>query len=253
MSQDIAGILINERANHRPRSLYDWTQINFAYHNNRIEGSMLSLDQTAQLYRATAFNHDSNDIIEMQNHFHLFDYVLDTIDEPLTLDYIKKLHGILKQGTISRWGTQEVIGDFKQKNNVIGQLQTVNTFPADQVLDQLAHLLKLWNKQRQTELSNYAAFHYGFERIHPFSDGNGRIGRMLLFKERCRNRVMPFIIADEDRPFYIRGLREFKRMPGYLIDTFGNAMDQYSYAFEQVYGNYLQKQRNQNKPKQPRR
>lgn len=256
---DTAKILRQERSQHFLQGMYEWSQVAFAYNNNHMEGSALREAQVRQLYHTeTVFAEGgdpikANDIIETQNHFRLFDFMLDTIDQPLTLDYVKKLQGILKQGTISRKGLQEPIGEFKSHNNIIGQLQTVNTVPADQVPQRLEHLLDIWNKTPQTDLNSYAAFHYEFERIHPFSDGNGRVGRILLFKERCRNKTMPFIIADEDRPFYIRGLREFKRTPGYLVDTFGNAMDEYSMAFEQVYGRQAHQKDQSKIPPKPKK
>lgn len=149
---DTAKILKQERSQHFSQGLYEWSQVAFAYNNNHMEGSALSEAQVRQLYdTGTVFAESgdpikANDIIETQNHFRLFDFMLDTIDQPLTLDYVKKLQGILKQGTISRKGLQEPIGEFKSHNNIIGQLQTVNTVPADQVPQRLERLLDLWNQ-----------------------------------------------------------------------------------------------------------
>lgn len=240
MRLDIASALKRERERLVSAGLYDWTQVNFSYNSNHMEGSSITLNQTDQLYQTHSFVADANqlirtdDAIETKNHFKLFDYMLDTVDEPLTLAYLKRLHYILKQHTSDEDSPNKEVGDFP---NVIGKgLGHVATTAPSDVASKMGDLLDWWNNQKNRDLATYADFHAQFEKIHPFSDGNGRIGRILLFKERCRFRQMPIIILDNDRPFYIRGLQKFPHEPGYLIDTLGNGMDMYEAVVKQVYG-----------------
>lgn len=246
---DIAYALRLERDSQTSAGLYDWSQVQFSYNSNHMEGSTITEAQTAQIYRENAFLAEKDQIIkkddqiETENHFKLFDYMLDTIDHPLTLEYISKLQSILKKGTSDEDNPLKVVGGFKKINNIIrnDRIGDTETSTVDNVKTDLQTLIDDWEGKKHTELNDYAEFHYRFETIHPFSDGNGRVGRILLFKERCRNRLMPLIVRDENRLFYIRGLNEYKRQPGYLLGTLGQSMDEYTSAVKQVYGNDLER------------
>lgn len=229
--------LRNQRDKTMAGNLYYWTQIFFSYNNNHIEGVRLSIDQTQQIFdTGTIFANDKNDpikaddIVETQNHFKAFDFVLDTIDEPLTLAYIIQIHKILKTYTSQEKDARYNVGGFKQIPNEIGLLDAVKTTAPENVKADLTTLFQNWESQIQSEwqqLAQLASFHHAFELIHPFSDGNGRVGRLLLYKELCRAQVVPFIIRDENRAYYIRGLKSFASTPGYLVDTLGYEQDYY--------------------------
>ena len=241
---NIAYALQLERDSKTSAALYDWSQVQFSYNRNHMEGSTITEVQTDQIYHENAFLAEKDQVIrkddqiETENHFKLFNYMLNTVDEPLTLDYIAKLQGILKKGTSDEDNPLKVVGGFKKIDNIIrnDRVGDTGTSTADNVKNDLQKLIDTWESSKHLKMEDYAKFHYQFETIHPFSDGNGRVGRILLFKERCRNRLMPFIIRDENRLFYIRGLNEYKRQPGYLIVTFGQSMDEYTSAVQQVYG-----------------
>lgn len=242
---DVAYALRMERDSKTSAGLYDWSQVQFSFNSNHMEGSTLTLGQTEQIYHNREFIADKDqrirrdDQIETENHFKLFNYMLDTINHPLTLEYIKKLQGILKKGTSDEENPLKVVGDFKRINNIINntRLGDTQTSRAADVPRDLKALIERWEQTDHLKMKDFADFHYAFENIHPFSDGNGRVGRILLFKERCRNSLMPFIIRDENRAFYIRGLKQYKNDQEYLLGTFGQSLDEYTDAVQQVYGN----------------
>lgn len=238
MTLQLVKQLIADRNDRVSRSFYDWNQVQLAYHNNKLEGSNVSLDQTVKLFRQQRFLQNkqvrlkTDDEIETLNHFQLFDLLIDTVQHPLTLNYIKQLQGTLKQGTVDDQLDGQVVGDFKQIPNEIAYetRDSVITASVQETPSAVQHLIDWWEAILTPKLADYAAFHFRFEMIHPFSDGNGRIGRLLLFKELCRHNDIPLIILAEDRSFYLRGLQEFRRNPGYLIDTIGDAIDTYAEA-----------------------
>ena len=203
-------------------NLYHKTQIDFAYNTNHIEGSTITSDETASIYDTGTILASSDkivvlrDVTETKNHFTLFKYMLDTIDDKLTEDMIKKFHFILKDGTLTdsekEWFN---VGEYKKKNNFVGNITT--SLPRDVSRD-MKELLNWYDK-----------FHVRLEKIHPFQDGNGRVGRMIMFRECLVNDIMPFFIEDRNKDFYIRGIREYQvnNEKGYLVDTCLISQDNY--------------------------
>lgn len=211
--------------------LYHLTQIMFAYNNNHIEGSKLTEEQTRYIYEMKSFfPKGSNpiqvdDVVETVNHFRLFDYMLDHAEEPLTESMIKEFHRILKTSTTDSALSWFRVGDYKAIGNVAG---TMITADPDQVPSKMVSLLRRYHQKTVHSLEDLVDFHYQFERIHPFQDGNGRVGRMILFKECLKYGIKPFMILDRDKEFYYRGLQEYSNEKGYLIGTCQMAQDIYA-------------------------
>lgn len=223
-------------------NLYHITQINFAYNTNHIEGSTLTEEQTRYIYETnTLILEDNNtvtkvdDIIETANHFKLVDYMLDIADEVLTQEIIKKFHEILKNGTSDERKSWFKVGEYKTLENEIGG--NVTTSPKD-VAKEMEKILDRYNSLENVGLEDIIKFHSDFEKIHPFQDGNGRVGRIIMFKECLKNNIIPFIILDKDKLFYYRGLNEYQNggEKGYLIDTCLNAQDQYQKLINKFIG-----------------
>lgn len=213
-------------------NLYHNTQISFAYNTNHIEGSKLTEDQTRYIYETNTLlaSKDTiigiDDILETANHFKLVDYMLDIADKKLTEKMIKEFHKILKEGTSDSIKEWFIVGDYKKLPNEVGGLKT--TEPKNVERD-MKKLLEWYNSINQITIKEIVEFHAKFEKIHPFQDGNGRIGRIIAFKECLKNNIVPFIILDNEKLFYYRGLNEYQsnKEKGYLIDTCLNAQDQY--------------------------
>lgn len=221
---------ISEKKAKLSDGIYHYKQIKMAYNSNRIEGSMLSEEQTQSIFVIyTILPEGDNpvkidDIVETTNHFEAFDYILDLAKEPLTEDLIKKLHYLLKRGTAyEREGFPT--GGYKILPNVIGGI--TETTPLDRVQAAMGALLEKYNAIPEKNLDDLIDFHVQFETIHPFQDGNGRDGRLILFKECLKNGILPFIILDEYKFYYYRGLSEYKKEKGYLRDTCLLAQDQF--------------------------
>lgn len=216
-------------------NLYHNTQITFAYNTNHIEGSTLTEDQTRYIFETNTilFEGDTvakvDDILETSNHFKMVDYMLDIVDNNLTEDIIKKFHKILKEGTMDSRKEWFMVGDYKKIVNEPGQMQTSSP---KQTPKDMAKLMEWYNSLKKVTMKDIIEFHYKFERIHPFQDGNGRVGRIIMFKECLKNNIIPFIILDENKLFYYRGLKEYKSEKGYLLDTCLNAQDQYKKMIE---------------------
>ena len=214
-------------------NLYYKTQLDFAYNTNHIEGSTITPDETMSIYNTGTIltNKDKvivlKDVTETKNHFTLFKYMLDTIDESLSEDMIKKYHFILKDGTLTEdekeWFN---VGEYKKLNNYVGDIKTSSS---SEVKNDMYSLLKWYDNIDKKSLEDIIEFHVRFEKIHPFQDGNGRIGRMIMFRECLINDIMPFYIEDRNKDFYIRGIREYQmnNEKGYLIDTCLNSQDNY--------------------------
>ncbi|MBR1555173.1 MAG: Fic family protein [Oscillospiraceae bacterium] len=207
MTRTLRSVLNSEKNSRYKGGIYHRLQIDFAYNSNHIEGSRLTHEQTRYIYETKtigAENASVNDIIETVNHFRCFDYILDTLSQPLTEEYIKNLHRILKNGAFEDYA---VIGDYKTLPNEVGQLETA--LPED-VPEQMRKLLSEYNRPSLT-LYEIADFHQKYEKIHPFYDGNGRTGRLLMFKQCLENDVIPFFIDDFHKRFYYMGLQEWQK------------------------------------------
>ena len=225
--------LIEQKRINLSGNLYHKTQLDFAYNTNHIEGSTITSDETASIYDTGTILTNSDKVIvlkdatETKNHFTLFKYMLDTIEEDLTEEMIKKFHFILKDGTLTdsekEWFN---VGDYKKKKNFVGNITT--SLPSE-VSKDMKNLMDWYNSLTEKKLEDIIEFHVRFERIHPFQDGNGRVGRMIMFRECLFNDIMPFYIEDRNKDFYIRGMKEYQNNneKGYLIDTCLNSQDNY--------------------------
>ena len=200
--------------------LYHELQVRMTYNSNHIEGSKLSEDQTRLIFETRTINAGDgvpvDDIIETVNHFCAIDYVIDVAEDELTEEIIKELHRILKQGTADSALAWFAVGDYKKRANVVGGRETAK--PKD-VPVQMKALLSAYNSAGTVTVEDIIAFHHDFESIHPFQDGNGRVGRLIALKECLRYGIVPFIIEDSKKAFYYRGLAEWESEKGYLIDT----------------------------------
>ena len=211
--------------------LYELTQIEMAYNSNKIEGSTLTLMQAQLLYteNKSVGCTDLNDLIEMKNHFELFDYMIDTAEEPLSHDLIKEYHRILKTGTDQAKLSWFAVGDYKKMNNIIGAA-TVTT-PVEEVQHAMTNLINGYNDNDRS-FEAVVDFHARFEKIHPFQDGNGRVGRMILFKECLANDIMPVVVMDRQKVSYINGLNDYYEHPKKLQRTMEKFQRQYEKQVE---------------------
>ena len=209
--------------------IYHKTQIDLTYNSNHIEGSRLTHDQTRYIFETNTIGIEGesirvDDIIETTNHFRCIDLIIDRAEERLTESLIKELHLILKSGTSDSRKDWFTVGDYKRLPNEVGGNKT--TAPED-VHREMQALLKEYNGKKQKSFEDIIDLHQRFESIHPFQDGNGRVGRLVMFKECLANGFVPFIITEELKMFYYRGLREWSNLRGYLLDTCLAAQDNY--------------------------
>ncbi|MBQ8901522.1 MAG: Fic family protein [Bacilli bacterium] len=221
----IKSILINEMQNKVSNGLYYYSQINFAYNSNRIEGSRLSEEQTKEIFSNSSNNNliIDDEVIETQNHFKLFDYILEIVDREINVEMILEMHRILKSNTSEKM----YAGKFKICENVIGKINSIETVVPSNVLKKVENLIYNYKMIDKVTIEDIIDFHYQFEIVHPFNDGNGRIGRIIMFKECLKNNIIPFIIADENKLFYLRGLKNYKYDKMFLVDACKNAQDMY--------------------------
>ncbi len=221
-------VLRDEKSAKLSGGLYHETQIRLTYNSNRIEGSHLSEDQTRLIFETNTIGAEEgvpvDDVIETANHFRAVDYVIDCAEQPLTEDIIKTLHKILKTGTKDSYLAWFNVGEYKKRANVVGGIETV---APSKVAEKMNELLQNYNSKTEIKIEDIVEFHYNFERIHPFQDGNGRVGRLICFKECLRYNIIPFIIEDRKKMFYYRGLREWENERVYLIDTCLDGQDAY--------------------------
>ena len=232
METNLLDYLIEEKNMRLKGGLYHYTQIKFAYNTNRIEGSRLTEDETRYIFETNTIstkNENNNtvnidDIIETVNHFSCFNYMLDTAKDNITESIIKEYHRQLKQGTSDSQKEWFNVGDYKTRENIVGDIETT---PVSKVKGEIKKLLSDYSKKDTININDIIDFHYHFEKIHPFQDGNGRVGRLIIFKECLKNKIVPFIIQDENKQYYYRGLKEYKKINGFLIDTCLHEQDIY--------------------------
>lgn len=221
--------LREEKAGRIKGGIYHKVQVELTYNSNHIEGSRLTHDQTRYIYETNTIGMENgvlnvDDIVETANHFQCIDLVIDNAEQPLTEDFIKLLHRTLKTGTSDSRKDWFAVGEYKKLPNEVGGRSTT---PPEQVAEKMRELLKQYAQTDKKTLKDLAEFHDQFECIHPFQDGNGRVGRLILFKECLRYDIVPFIIDEELKLFYYRGLHEWKTEPGYLMDTCLTAQDRF--------------------------
>lgn len=209
--------------------IYHKVQIDLTYNSNHMEGSRLTHDQTRYIFETNTigFENESvnvDDVIETSNHFHCIDMVIDQAGSALTEKFIKELHFLLKTGTSDSRKAWFAVGEYKKLPNEVGGNDT--TLP-EHVAGEIRKLLADYNALPVKTLEDIVAFHVAFERIHPFQDGNGRVGRLILFKECLKNNIVPFIIENDQKLFYYRGLKEWDREKGFLMDTCLTAQDRF--------------------------
>lgn len=228
---------IEEKASRMKGGIYHQTQIKLAYNSNHIEGSRLTEDQTRYIYETNTVGLEKepanvDDIMETINHFQCFDYMLDNANNTLDEEFIKNTHKILKTNTSDSRLSWFNVGEYKSRKNMVGDM--VTTLP-ENVQSEIEKLLRIYNKKEIVSFQDILDFHVMFERIHPFQDGNGRVGRIIVFKECLKHNIVPFIIEDNLKMFYYRGLKEWDNEKGYLIDTCLTAQDRYK-----AYLNYFE-------------
>lgn len=221
--------LREEKAGRIKGGIYHKVQVELTYNSNHIEGSRLTHDQTRYIYETNTIGMENgvlnvDDIVETANHFQCIDLIIDHAEQPLTEDFIKLLHRTLKTGTSDSRKDWFAVGEYKKLPNEVGGRSTT---PPEQVAEKMRELLKQYAQTDKKTLKDLVEFHDQFECIHPFQDGNGRVGRLILFKECLRYDIVPFIIDEELKLFYYRGLHEWKTEPGYLMDTCLTAQDKF--------------------------
>ena len=222
-------ILLDEKANKYSGGIYHKTQIDLTYNSNHMEGSRLTHDQTRYIFETNTIGIEKevlnvDDVIETANHFRCIDMIIDYAKATLTENFIKKLHLVLKNGTSDSRKDWFVVGNYKKLPNEVGGMETA--LP-EEVADRMKKLLSEYNNQEEKTLEDILNFHVKFECIHPFQDGNGRVGRLIMFKECLKYNIVPFIIEDNLKMFYYRGLKEWNNEKGYLTDTCLTAQGRY--------------------------
>ena len=222
-------ILRLEKESKLKGGIYHKVQIELTYNSNLIEGSCLTHDQTRYIYETNTIGLTDevinvDDIVETANHFRCIDLIIDKANLNVTENLIKQLHLILKNGTTDSRKNWFVVGDYKKLPNEVGGKVTISP---EKVEDEVKSLIEWYNNIKNKTLNDIIEFHYRFEYIHPFQDGNGRVGRLLMFKECLKYNIVPFIIDEKLKMFYYRGLKEWEQEKGYLIDTCLAAQDQF--------------------------
>ena len=222
-------ILQEQKASKYSGGIYHKTQIDLTYNSNHIEGSRLTHDQTRYIFETNTIGVEKevlnvDDVIETVNHFRCIDMIIDNVKVALTEKFIKELHLILKNGTSDYRKDWFVVGDYKKLPNEVGGMGTA--LP-EEVADKMKVLLTEYNGKEEKIFEDILDFHVKFERIHPFQDGSGRVGRLIMFKECLKYNIIPFIIEDNLKMFYYRGLKEWNNEKGYLTDTCLIAQDKY--------------------------
>ena len=227
--KDLLGRLMLEMENGISGGIYHKLQIELTYNSNHMEGSRLSHEQTRYIFETNTIDAPDgslnvDDILETVNHFRCIDLMINQAKRPLTETMIRQLHLLLKSGTADSRKSWFAVGDYKKLANEVGGRET--TAPKD-VPKKMKELISDYRKLEEVTFDDLLDFHYQFESIHPFQDGNGRVGRLILFKECLRNGIVPFIIEDDMKLYYYRGLHEWRSEKGYLRDTCLAAQDRF--------------------------
>lgn len=236
----LLAILQEEKASKYSGGIYHKTQIDLTYNSNHMEGSRLTHDQTRFIFETNTIGIENevlnvDDIIETTNHFRCIDMIIDHVKTEQNEKFIKELHFILKSGTSDSKKDWFAVGDYKKIPNEVGNMKT----PLPEDVDNLMKdLLKEYNSKKEKTFEDILDFHVQFERIHPFQDGNGRIGRLIMFKECLKYNIVPFIIEDNLKMFYYRGLKEWNNERGYSVDTCLAAQDRYKACLDYFRINY---------------
>ena len=236
---NLTHLLKNEKDARLKGGLYHKTQVHLAYNSNKIEGSKLTEEQTRLIFetRTIGFKDQEavpvDDIIEASNHFTAFDVLLDTMEQPLSNALIREFHKILKAGTSDAAKAWFKVGEWKRLANEVGGTETTLPQNVEAVMNQLN---EWWHSLAVITFENIVEHHWRLEKIHPFQDGNGRVGRLVMFRECLKNNIIPFIIDDNHKQFYYRGLKEFSHARGYLMDTCLSAQDTYQEWVKYFYG-----------------
>ena len=225
----LLSILQEEKRTKYAGGIYHKTQIDLTYNSNHIEGNRLTHDQTRYIFETNTIGVENevlnvDDVIETSNHFRCIDLIIDHAASTLSEHFIKKLHHILKTSTSDSHKDWFAVGEYKRLPNEVGGMQT--SLP-EEVADRMKALLSDYNAVPKKTLDDILDFHVRFERIHPFQDGNGRVGRLIMFKECLKYNIVPFIIEENLKLFYYRGLKEWYNEKGYLTDTCLTAQDKY--------------------------
>lgn len=227
--ESVLDVLRREKQAKLSGGLYHKVQIDLTYNSNHIEGSRLTHDQTRYIYETNTIGLDDgvvnvDDVIETANHFRCIDLIIDRAHLPVSEKLLKDLHFVLKTGTSDSRKDWFAVGDYKKLANEVGGKATAS--PEDAPA-QMKKLIAQYNAKKPKTFDEILDFHYKFECIHPFQDGNGRVGRLVIFKECLRNGIVPFIIEDDLKLYYYRGLAEWERERGYLRDTCLMAQDRF--------------------------
>ena len=222
-------ILQDEKKRRYAGGIYHKTQIDLTYNSNHMEGSRLTHDQTRYIFETNTIGVDGealnvDDVIETANHFRCIDMIIDNAKASLSEKFIKELHLTLKSGTSDSRLDWFAVGDYKKRANEVGGLPTA--LPGE-AAGKMKALLAEYNVKNDKTFEDILEFHVKFERIHPFQDGNGRVGRLIMFKECLKYDIVPFIIEDDIKLYYYRGLKEWNNERGYLRDTCLSAQDKY--------------------------
>ncbi len=233
-TKTLLNILSEQKSSHLPGGIYHKIQVDLTYNSNRIEGSKLTHDQTRYIFETntigiTEDNVNVDDIVETANHFKCIDSIIENAKYALSEKYIKELHLILKNGTSDSRKEWFAVGDYKKLPNEVGGEET--TLP-ENVHTKIKELISEYNSIENVTIEDIIEFHYKFEKIHPFQDGNGRVGRLIMFKECLKHNIVPFIIDEEHKLYYYRGLKEWKCEKNYLIDTCLSAQDKFKKMLE---------------------
>lgn len=231
---DLLGALREQQRNRQSGGIYHKVQVDLTYNSNRIEGSKLTADQTRYIFETSTIGAGGealpvDDIVEAVNHFRAVDYIIGKAESPLAAGLVKELHRILKTSTTDADRPWFAVGDWKRLPNEVGGRATT---PPEDVGESIAELLDGYNTQASHALEDIVAFHVAFERIHPFQDGNGRVGRLIMFKECLANSIVPFIIEDDMKLHYYRGLSEWDEERGFLMGTCLAAQDRFKAALD---------------------